>query len=161
MQSVTGFVRNATLLFLLWLLLSNRSEPLFIALGLFSAVAIAWLHDKQPGPHNPTIPFFRFMVYLPWLGYRIGLSNLHVARLILHPRLPIAPKMIRYRTKLHHPAAVALLANSITLTPGTITAEVNSPELVVHALDGDSTEDLTTGKFEKEIAWVFEKEEAL
>jgi multicomponent Na+:H+ antiporter subunit E len=69
--------------------------------------------------------------------------------------------MIRYRTKLHHPAAVALLANSITLTPGTITAEVNSPELVVHALDGESTADLTTGKFEKEIAWVFEKEEAL
>ena len=160
MQSVTGFVRNATLLFLLWLLLSNRYEPLFIALGLFSAVTIAWLHDKQPGPHNPTIPFFRFMVYLPRLCYRIVLSNLHVARLILHPRLPIAPKMIRYRTTLHHPTAVVLLAHSITITPGTITAEANLTELEIHALDGDSATDLTTGKLEKEIAWVFEKEEA-
>ena len=160
MRSVTNFFRNSTLLFLLWLLLSNRYEPLFLALGAGSAVMIAWLHDKQPGPHNPTIPFFRFMAYLPWLAWRILLSNLHVARLILDPRLPIAPRLIRHRTTLHHPAAVALLANSITLTPGTITAEVRASELTVHALDDDSTGDLTSGAFEKEIARVFQKEEA-
>ena len=157
MQGFTGFFRNAALLFLLWLLLSGRYEPLFITLGLFSAVAIACLHARQRRSPNPTIPFFRFMFYLPWLFYRILLSNLHTACLILDPRLPIAPRIIRYRTKLRHPAAVALLGNSVTLTPGTVTTEINPPDLVIHALDEASAEDLTTGRLEKMIAWIFEK----
>ncbi len=160
MQSVTGFLRNSVLLFFLWLLLSGRYEPFFIALGLISSTAIAWLHARHPGPPNPIIPFFRFMFYLPWLFYRILLSNLHAVYLILHPRLPIAPRIVRYRTKLRHPAAVALLANSITLTPGTVTAEVSPAELVVHALDEHSSHDLITERLEKKIAWVFEEKGA-
>lgn len=160
MRSPLAFIRNAALLFLLWLLLSNRYEPLFLGLGLCAAAAIAWLHDRQPGPHNPTIPFVGFLIYLPWLGYRILLANLHVTRVILHPQLPIAPTLIHHRTTLHHPASVVLLANSITLTPGTITVEVDAPRLVVHALDGDSAGDLTTRAFEGQIARVFEKDGA-
>lgn len=160
MQKLPNIIRNAVLLFLLWLLLSGRNETFFILLGLLSSIAISWLHSRQPGPPNPTIPFFRFMLYLPWLLHRILLSNFHTAYLILHPRMPISPRVIRYRTGLRHPAAVGLLANSVTLTPGTLTAEVNATELLVHALDEASAEDLTGETLEKKIAGIFEKKGA-
>ena len=149
------FVRSTALLFALWLLLSGRREPWLLAIGLSAAAAIAWLHGRQPGLPDLTIPFVRFMRYLLWLSCRIAASNLHVARLILDPRLPIAPRLIRCPTQLHNPVALTLLANSITLTPGTITAEVRPSELVVHALDEESASDVTTGAFEQRIAWVF------
>ena len=64
-------------------------------------------------------------LYLPWLLWQVLLSGRHVAYLILHPRLPIDPKLVRYKTSFRDPAAVVIFGNSITLTPGTITAEVN------------------------------------
>jgi multicomponent Na+:H+ antiporter subunit E len=158
MHDLIAFLRNAALLFGLWLLFSNRYEPFFLTLGLVSSGAIAWLNSRQPGHDNPTIPFLRFAVYLPKLGWRILLSNLQVARMILHPRLPVAPEMIRYRTRLRHPAAVVLLAHSITLTPGTVTADVDSRELTVHGLDQESVKELASGTLENEIAWIFGEE---
>jgi multicomponent Na+:H+ antiporter subunit E len=140
---------------MLWLFLSGRFEPGFLALGLISSVTIAWLHGRQPGSPAPTIPFFRFMVYLPWLFFRITWSNFHMVRVILHPRLPIRPKLIRYRTHLRNPAAVTLLANSITLTPGTVTVEVQPADLVVHVLDETFASDLASDRLEKKVAWVF------
>jgi len=77
--------------------------------------------------------------------------------LILHPKLPINPKLIAYHTHLQNPAAITLLANSVTLTPGTITAEVNTPELLVLALDENSAKDLVSKRLEEKISWVFEK----
>ncbi|MEC4672999.1 MAG: Na+/H+ antiporter subunit E, partial [Nitrospirota bacterium] len=79
-----------------------------------------------------------------------------VTKVILHPQLPINPKLIRYPTKLGNNHAVVLLGNSITLTPGTVTTEVSSNELVVHALDESSSDDLTAGVMESKIAQVFQ-----
>jgi multicomponent Na+:H+ antiporter subunit E len=155
-DAVMPVVRTTALLFALWLLLSGRREPWLLAIGLCAAAAIAWLHGRQPGLPDLIIPFVPFMRYLPWLLLRIAASNVHVARLILDPRLPIAPRLIRYPTRLHSPAALTLLANSITLTPGTITVEARPAELVVHALDEPSASDLTTGTLEQRIAWVFQ-----
>jgi multicomponent Na+:H+ antiporter subunit E len=75
--------------------------------------------------------------------------------LILNPRLPINPKVIRYQTGLRHEVGIVLLGNSITLTPGTITADVDSTELVVHTVDDASAEDLTSLKIERKIAAAF------
>lgn len=158
MESKIRFYRNTLLLFFFWLLLSGRYEPAYLILGLFSSVAVAWLHTKQSGPPNPTIPLFRFLIYLPWLLYRIALSNLHTVYLILHPKQPIAPRIIRYKTKLRNPAALALLANSITLTPGTVTAELFDEVVVVHALDEASAKDLCGGELEARIGWIFGKQ---
>ena len=159
MQSHRGFFRNAILLFSLWLLLSGRHDPLFILLGLTASAAISWLHSRQPGPSNPTIPLSGFMYYLPWLFYRILVSNLYMVYLILHPRLPIDPKVIRYRVKLRHPAGVGLLANSVTLTPGTLTVDMKAEELLVHAMDDASAKDLTSEIMERKIAHIFNKKD--
>ena len=148
--------RNATLLFVLWVLLSGRSEPWLLAVGLLASVAIAWLHEQHPGPPAPTIPVIRFFIYLLWLLYRVIVSNLQTARLILHPKLPIHPRLIRYQSGLRNPTAVTLMANSITLAPGTVTVEASPRELVVHALDEHVAGDLLSGQLERHIAWVFE-----
>ena len=95
-----------------------------------------------------------------------------MSKLILDPALPIDPRLIRVETQLGHRAAVVLLGNSITLTPGTITAEIDhdivpkglaieaDPDaLLVHAIDETSARDVTTGKLEAKIAEVFQNEE--
>jgi multicomponent Na+:H+ antiporter subunit E len=93
--------------------------------------------------------------YFIWLIGRILRSGFHLAYLILHPALPINPTLIRYRTGLQEDAGIVLLANSITLTPGTITVEVNSQELVIHALDDDSAQDVTSLRLERQVAGLF------
>ncbi len=151
------FLRNTALLFGLWLILSGRGEPLFLILGLAASAGIAGLQSLQGGPPNPTIPLKGFILYIPWLLVRIVASNLRTMILILNPRLPIEAKLIRYPLKLRNPAAVALLANSITLTPGTVTVEMNKDELLVHTLDDPCAEDLTSGRFEEKVSRVFEE----
>jgi multicomponent Na+:H+ antiporter subunit E len=157
MRSVFRIARNTVLLFILWILLSGRSEPWLVLLGLSVSIGISWFHSVQPGREAPTIPVFRFMIYLPWLFYRVLISNLHTAFVILHPKMPIDPVMIRYRTRLTNSEAVTVLANSITLTPGTVTTEAAPGELTVHTLDSESSRDLTSKRLEDKIAWIFEK----
>ena len=78
----------------------------------------------------------------------------------MHPALPIAPKLISVESKLNHRAAVVLLGNSITLTPGTITAEVDRNKLIVHALDKVLSEDVTSRQIESKISVIFRDEES-
>lgn len=151
-------IRNAGLLFILWIFLSGRTDPWLVILGIIASIGIAWLHRAEEGDGTLAIPVFRFMMYLPWLFYRILISNLHTAFVILHPKLPIDPVMIRYQTRLRNPAAVTLLANSITLTPGTVTTETAPGELMVHALDAESSGDLVSKRLEEKIEWIFKKE---
>ena len=89
------------------------------------------------------------------LGGRSRQSGFHLSVLILHPALPIDPKLMRYRTKLRQEAGIVLLGNSITLTPGTITVEVNSQDFVIHAMDDTSGHDVTSRRLEQQIAGLF------
>ena len=76
---------------------------------------------------------------------------------ILHPKLPIHPKLIPYHTHLRNPTEITLLANSVTLTPGTITAEVNAPDMLILALDDVSAQDVVSQRIEEKISWVFKE----
>lgn len=150
---------KAAALFVLWVMLSASFNWLHLGLGLVLSFAVAWLNSG----HSPFVPKFRLwgnvLLYLPWLFFKIVQSSLHVSKLILHPALPIDPRLINVETKLGHHAAVVLLGNSITLTPGTITAEVDRNRLIVHALDDVSGEDVTSGRIESKIAEVFQNED--
>ena len=81
-----------------------------------------------------------------------------MTKLILHPALPIDPKLISVESKLNHQAAVVLFGNSITLTPGTITAEVDRNKLIVHAIDKISGADFESKQMESKIAYIFKDE---
>ena len=142
-------------LFVIWVMLSGKFDLFHLGLGLSLSFLVAWINSG----HSPFVPRFqlwgRILLYLPWLFSRIIQSSLHLTKLILDPRLPIHPRLIRYQSKLQEPPAVVLLGNSITLTPGTITAEINGRELLVHAMDDVSGEDVTSGKLESKIAQIF------
>ncbi len=146
---------KTTAIFVLWVMLSASFDWVHLGLGLILSFTVAWINSG----HSPFVPNFRLwgkiILYIPWLFFRILQSSLHVTKLILHPALPIDPKLIHVKTKLANPAAVVLLGNSITLTPGTITAEVEPDALIVHALDDISAEDVTSGRIESKIAEVY------
>ena len=145
-------------LFVFWVLLSASFEWTHLSLGLICSFAVAWLNSG----HSPFIPKFRVwsrvLFYLPWLFYKIIQSSLHLTKLILHPALPIDPHLISVESQLHNHAAVVLLGNSITLTPGTITAEVDRNILIVHAIDKISGADIVNKQIELKIADIFKDE---
>lgn len=142
--------------FAVWLLLSQSYTVFHIALGLLVSFGVALLNTERGKSRLEKIRWLRVLAYVPWLLSRVLQSGIHLSYLILHPRLPIDPKLIRYHTDLKEETGIVLLGNSITLTPGTITAEVNSNELVVHAMDDDSADDLTSLRMEQKIAGAFE-----
>ena len=150
------FAANTLGLFAVWLALSGQYDPPHVILGFVSSCGVAWLNTGYA--HSPfhNFPWGRQVLYLPWLFLRIVQSSLHLTKLILNPALPIAPKLITYNSQLKHQAAMVILGNSVTLTPGTITVEVNGNHLIVHAIDSNSAEDLVSGRMEHKIAWVFE-----
>jgi len=146
-------------LFGLWVLLSGKLDAFHLSVGFLGAALIAWLNTKSRHLNGPPLPLVRLVLYLPWLFWEIVKSSLNVTKIILDPKLPINPRLIQYRTDLGSNPAVVLLGNSITLTPGTVTIEVSSSELLVHALDDGSSSGLELRTMERKIAEAFHSRE--
>lgn len=142
-------------LFVLWLLLSETFTPAHMVVGLVSALVVAMLNKARSSPRSFTVRWVKALLYFPWLFVRIFLSGLHLSYLILHPRLPIRPRLFPHRVRLGNEQAVMLMGNSITLTPGTVTVEAGEGELLVHAMDDKSTEDVATGRLERKVTAIF------
>jgi multicomponent Na+:H+ antiporter subunit E len=138
-------------LFVVWLLLTQTAEAFYLALGLATAVVVAMLNPRAPAVGGAP-RWVRMVLYIPWLLWQVLRSGRHVAYLILHPGLPIDPKVVHYKTELAH-GAVVVFGNSITLTPGTITAEIAPGELIVHAMDDASASGLR--HMEQRVAGLF------
>jgi len=151
-------ILTAVVLFALWLALSSTLSPAHVAVGAAVAALVAWLNPSLP--HLRRLSWISALAYQPWLFGRILKSGLHVSRLILDPILPIAPKLIRRQTSLKGDGELVVLGNSITLTPGTITVEIAPGEVLVHAIDEESTEDLLGGALESKVARVFRSNES-
>lgn len=149
------------LLFAFWLLLSGRLDPLFATIGALSALlitaAMTPLLEATIGPAgaHPRVRIWRLVTYSGWLLGRMLMSALQIAWIVLNPRVPPEPGIVRLRTQLKSPAARAMLANSITLVPGTMTLEMNASELTVHSFTPDAVEDLATAAMQNRIAAIF------
>lgn len=156
------------LLFGLWLALSGHLELEFLVLGLLAAALVVGMtgHLVQPSfaEHYEPLPssfawlgrtILRLAGYAPWLAWEIIVANLLVTYRILHPRLPISPRLLRFHTSLRGELPHLLLAQSITLTPGTITVDLDHGELVIHALFDSHDQSLAEGAMEQRIAAVF------
>lgn len=148
-------IPKTLVLFVMWLILSGQYDATHLGLGLAVSLGVVWLNPADPESPFRRVRWLSALLYLPWLFVRILKSGLHVTRLILSPSLPIAPKLVRYPTDLESEGGLVLLGNSITLTPGTITVEVDSRELLVHSLDDASRRDLDEGTLERRVARVF------
>ncbi len=158
-------------LFGLWLALSGRFELEFLVIGVLTAAAGIALseglfrgtHEGKFAPAQDEITWllgaiFRFVLYLPWLTYQVILSNFHVAFLVLHPKLPIDPSLVEFDTSLVSERAQVLLAQSITLTPGTVTVDTSNGKFLVHCLSAKSREGLAEGSIQTKIGDVLDPE---
>jgi multicomponent Na+:H+ antiporter subunit E len=148
-------IYKALALFVIWLLLTESYSPAHLALGLLASFGVALVNSEAGRSPEVAIRWLRLLPFFPWLFGRILASGLHLSFLILHPKLPIAPSLIRYQTKLGHEAGTVLLGNSVTLTPGTVTVEARTDELIVHAMDDASLDDLKSQRLEYKVAGVF------
>ena len=129
----------AGLLFVLlvsWALWSGIYKPLLLGLGVFSAILSAWLGLRM-GFFRHAIParvLLRLPAYWLWLLRDIVKSSLEVARVVLTPSLPISPTVIELTTEESTEAGKVILGNSITLSPGTVTIDVDGDRMLVHCL---------------------------
>lgn len=145
--------------FAFWLVLSGHPTPLYLALGAASAALVAAInHDIEKISEAVRVTPRFLGHYLPWLMREIVVANLQVLWIVLHPRLPIEPVVLRLRAELPDDLAVTTYANSITLTPGTVTLDVDGPDLVVHALTRESADALASGTMARRIGEVFGQE---
>ena len=149
------YLSLAGFLFAFWLALSGHYSPMLVAAGAASAVLclLAAIRMRVVDAEGHPIHLFRGAVtYFPWLIREIVKSGWGVTKLILHPRLPISPTMTVVRASQRTRAAVATYANSITLTPGTITVAVKGNDLTVHALTREGALDLEAGAMDRRVS---------
>ena len=91
------------------------------------------------------------LVYWPWLGLQIALSALTVSKIILTPRLPVSPVLLRVKMSQKSEVGKVTYANSITLTPGTVSVDIEGDEILVHALTQKGAAELTAGEMDRRV----------
>lgn len=161
MNRITTFILSFTL----WLLLTWTIDPVTVILGLGMAGVTSFIlaDDFRGKPHKFWQPrrYKYFLLYIPFFGYELAKANLVMAYRILSPKLPIMPAIVKARTNLKSHTGRAFLANSITLTPGTMTVEMKEDALYVHCIYAPTTDEKEVtrkipGIFEKYLKEVFE-----
>ena len=145
-----GLVSSAT-----WLLLSGYFEPLLLAFGIASCVAVVWIahrmdvidHEGHPIHLGP-----RVIVYWLWLLGEIIKANVDVAKRIVDPKLPIQPNLFWTKASQKSALGQVIYANSITLTPGTISMRVTGGSILVHALTAESAAGVEQGDMDRRVS---------
>ncbi|MGE0630019.1 MAG: Na+/H+ antiporter subunit E [Hyphomicrobiaceae bacterium] len=142
------------LLFAFWLTLSGHYTPLLMGIGLVASILCVALAVRMNGADHEAVPIALMgsaLSYWPWLVWEICKSAWSVSKIILSPRLPISPTMTVVAAGQQTPVGIATYANSITLTPGTITTGVRGNLLTVHALVRDGADDLEGGGMDARV----------
>ena len=143
-------------LFAFWLLLSGFFTPFLIAAGAVSALCAVWLArrmdivDREAHPIH--LGWWAVFSYWPWLLWEIVKSGWDVSRRIVDPRLPISPTLVRFAPSQHSDLGLVIHANSITLTPGTLTVEAEPGNFLVHALTSDGAAGLANSEMDRRVA---------
>ena len=155
------FLVQGVVLMALWLLLSGHFDAFHVALGVLSVGLVIAINRRLPAvvcrndPPDVRLRLRRLLLYLPWLFLEMVLSSLHVARVVLSPRPPLSPRMVRFKSRQPGDLARVILGNSITLTPGTLTISIDGDEFLVHALSPTTAAGLLTGTMQTKVARLF------
>lgn len=140
-----------------WLLLSGFFKPLLLGLGLVSVVLVVFiLHrmNRFDGLNLRPPSSFPFFYYLSWLMWQVVLSSLEVTKLVWSNNKKLSPAIGKLPVSNTSVKAQALYANSITLTPGTLSIDVDDEHVTVHALDKRSIDALKTGEMARRVSSV-------
>ena len=144
--------------FLIWLLLSGHYDPLLLSLGLLSCALCLYVTWKANFIDNEGLPLHllvRLPVYTIWLFKEIIKANIDTAKIIIlnNPN----PQNFRVKSTQKTEAGKVMYANSITLTPGTVTTQLDEDILEVHALTAEMAEDVKSGQMDKMVTWLERK----
>ena len=137
-----------------WILLSGMFTPFLLSAGLIAAILIALLARRMEVADSEGHPIHLaagVLSYWPWLAKEIAVSAWHVTKIILHPRLPISPVLARFRPSQRTTVGLVTHANSITLTPGTVTVEAAQDEFLVHALTREGARALAGSEMDRRV----------
>lgn len=145
-----------------WVIMSGMFDGFHLTLGVISSLLVAvFSHDLLFFGDRAWTSRLRdirgMIVYLSWLFWQIIVASLQVARIVLHPRMHelLDPKLIHFETSLKRPFARVTFAQSITLTPGTITVGLYDDQFTVYALTRSAAESLP-GEMERKVARALE-----
>ena len=141
-------------LLIVWLLLSGHYTPFILTLGVASCIVVVTVTlrmDIADHEGHPIHLSWRALIYWPWLLVEIIKANWDVARRVLSPSLPVTPTMIRVKASQTSDLGQVIYANSITLTPGTISVDVANGEILVHALSREGAEELEGGEMDQRV----------
>ncbi len=138
------------ILFAIWLLLSWHFDGLLIAFGLATCTLAVWVGVRMGTVDRESVPIHLVggaLLYVPWLVWEIFKSNVRVARIILAARLRVDPSIVHFRASQRTDLGRFIYANSITLTPGTVTTGIVGDDFEVHAIvqseiDGSEENDM-------------------
>jgi multicomponent Na+:H+ antiporter subunit E len=154
------FARLVTLIIVLtafWALLSGQfHNVVLIGTGIVCILGVAVLGLKMKIIDDDTAPsptWLRLVFYMPYLLKEIVLANIDVLKRVWDPAMDLDPRMMRIHYKTRTAFGTTTYANSITLTPGTVTVAVNTAErtMLIHALTQEAAEGLATGEMERQV----------
>jgi multicomponent Na+:H+ antiporter subunit E len=137
-----------------WLLWSGHYTGLMLTLGALSCALVVYIaHRMDVIDHegHPIHLTWRFPAFWAWLMVEIVKSNIDVTRRVLHPKLPIDPRLFVVKTSQHTDLGRVIYANAITLTPGTVSTDVRADSIQVHALSAEGEAGLMDGAMDAKV----------
>ncbi len=138
-----------------WVLWSGYLKPLLLGLGVLSCLLTVWIVRRMGYFDDETFAFhydWRLLGFWGWLGLEVVKSSIEVARVVLRPRIDVEPRLVDVDGRELGPVDLAVLGNSITLTPGTLTLDAHEGRLLVHALTADGAAALQSGEMLRRVA---------
>ena len=141
--------------FVIWLLLSGHYDPLLLTLGVLSCITCLYVTWKAKFIDEEGLPLhllFRLPIYTVWLFKEIIKANFDTAKIIILNNPD--PQNFRVKSSQKTEAGKVTYANSITLTPGTVTTVLDGDILEVHALSSDMADDVKSGVMDKKVSWL-------
>ena len=141
-------------LLIFWLLLSGFFTAFLMSAGVGCAIAVVWFArrmDVVDAEGHPIHLGPKALIYWPWLLKEVIKSAWDVSKIILHPNLPISPTLVRFKPTQKTDVGLVLHANSITLTPGTITIEAEPHEFLVHGLTRGSAHGVIDSEMDRRV----------
>ena len=164
-RGLADWITAVAVLMALWFIMSQRTEPKFLIIGAASSVVIASVciriltikgMKSDDRYYVASVNPFRFFLYFFWLLWQIVKSAVYVSKVSIFDIKDVDPHMVRFKADYDSPAARSVLANSITLTPGTITVDLTDDGIyTVHALTNELKDGLLDGSMQSKVAWLY------
>lgn len=147
----------------LWLVFSGKFDLLHAGFGAFSIALILWrtnrfvVSSRRPEESEALASMhpLKFAAYVGWLVKEIVVANLDIAKIVLKRDMPIDPALVSFDSALTTDLARVMLGNSITLTPGTLTVEIEGSRFLVHGISADGATGPVIDEMQRKIAALF------